>query len=74
MEMKYQVMNISAIFPKKPIKDSLAYMDTELLQAISESEAYAWWMDYLKRFSGEDYFETVSFDDNYLATVALQAS
>ncbi len=67
-------MNISNIFPQKKVKDSLAYLDAELLKAIAESEAYGWWMDYLKRYSGERYVETISFDDEYLAKVTLQAS
>jgi hypothetical protein len=72
--MKYQVMNISNIFPQKKTKDSLSFLDNELLKGISESEAYGWWMDYLKRYSGQEYVETISFDDEYLATITLQAS
>jgi len=67
-------MNISNIFPKKKVKDSLAFLDNELLKGISESEAYAWWMDYLKRHSHQEYVEIISFDDEYLATVTQQAS
>ncbi len=67
-------MNILKFLPEKNTKTTKNVLDLELLKVLSESEAYGWWLDYLKRYSNEPYVENLSFDDDYLANVTLQAS
>ncbi len=66
-------MNKLSIIPGAIQKISSEILDFELIRSLSESEAYAWWLDYRERFQDavEDSYLT---DDVFQGSVNQQAS